>query len=65
MDRRSIDKGNRLDKFLLSEDLCIKEVDIKHTKDYFFTEKYSMQGHSFDQASVRITINKTHKPTGP
>jgi exonuclease III len=65
MDRRSMDKGNRLDKFLLSEDLCIKEVEIKHTKDYFYTEKYGMQGHSFDHSSVRITFNKTRKPTGP
>jgi hypothetical protein len=42
-----------------------KEVDIKRTKDYFYTEKYGMQGHSFDHASLRITFNKTHKPAGP
>ena len=28
--RKHTDKGSRLDKFLLSEDLCIKEIEFTH-----------------------------------
>jgi hypothetical protein len=63
--RRRTDKGSRLDKFLLSEDLCIKEIDFDHIRDYFYTEEYGMQGHSFDHGAVRMTFNRTQMKTGP
>ena len=63
--RRRTDKGSRLDKFLLSEDLCIKEIDFDHVRDYFYTEEYGMQGHSFDHGAVRMTFNRTQMKTGP
>ena len=50
--RKQNDKGSRLDKFLLSEDLCIKEIEFKHTRDHFYIEEYGMQGNSFDHGSI-------------
>jgi hypothetical protein len=35
--RKRTDKGSCLDKFLLSEDLCIKEIEFSHTRDHFYT----------------------------
>ena len=64
-DRMRLDKGSRLDKFLVTEDLLIKEVTFNHTKDHFYTMEYGMQGHSFDHSSVRMTYNITQKQTGP
>ena len=64
-DRMRLDKGSRLDKFLVTEDLLIKEVKFDHIRDHFYTMEYGMQGHSFDQGSVRMTLNKTQTPTGP
>ena len=57
-DRMRLDKGSRLDKFLVTEDLLIKEVKFNHTRDHFYTMEYGMQGHSFDHGSVRMTFNK-------
>ena len=51
-DRMRLDKGSRLDKFLVTEDLLIKEVKFNHTRDYFYTMEYGMNGHSFDHSSV-------------
>ena len=33
VNRKRTEEGSRLDKFLLSEDLCIKEIDFKHIRD--------------------------------
>ena len=57
---KQIDKVSRLDKYLLCEDLCIKEIEFKHTRDHFYTEEYGMQGNSFNHGSVMITFNRTH-----
>ena len=54
-------KRTRKDK----EDLCIKEIEFKHTRDYFYTKEYGMQGNSFDHGSVRMIFNRTQLPTGP
>jgi hypothetical protein len=64
-DRMRLDKGSRLDKFLVTEDLLIKEVKFDHIRDHFYTMEYGMQGHSFDHGLVRMTLNKTQTPTGP
>ena len=45
------------DKFLLSEDLCIKEIEFKHIRDHKYTDEYGMQGHSFDHGAVRMILN--------
>ena len=53
-DRRRVDKGARLDKFVVTEDLLMKDVNFSHVRDYIYTEKYGMQGHPFDHAAVRM-----------
>ena len=37
-----------MDKFIVTEDLLMKDVNFSHIRDYIYTEKYGMQGHSFD-----------------
>lgn len=46
------EKGRRLDKFLVSEDLNIKETNITHTSDHFYKLRLSME-KKFDHGSVR------------
>ena len=64
-DRMRLDTGSQLDKFLVAEDLPIKEAEFDHIRDHFYTMEYGMHGHSFDHGLVRMTLNKTQKPTGP
>ena len=52
--RTQKDKGSRLDKFLISEDLCMKEMEFKHTQDYFYTEEFGMEGNSIVHGSLRM-----------
>ena len=64
-DRRRVDKGARLDKFVVTEDLLMKDVNFSHVRDYIYTEKYGMQGHPFDHAAVRMHAKQNKTQTGP
>ena len=37
-DRSNRELGRRLDKFLVSEDLNIKETEVKHIPDHFYKQ---------------------------
>ena len=64
-DRKRVDKGTRIDKFLVTEDLLIKEVTFFHIRYYFYTIEYGMQDNAFDHGAVRMVYNLTKTPTGP
>ena len=49
--------GRRLDKFLVSEDMNIKKIEVKHVSDNVYKLQYNMQ-KKFDHGSVRLTFNK-------
>ena len=63
--RKRKNKGSHLDKFLLTDFLCFRGIEFKHTRNHFYTAEYGMQDNSFDNGSVRMTFNKTQLPTGP
>ena len=65
MDRRRIDNGTRLDKFVVTEDLMDKSAEIIHTKDYFYTKEYGMKDNPFDHGSVQLKYNVTKTESGP
>ena len=58
-------KGSHLDKFLLTDFLCIREIEFKHTRNHFYTAECGMHDNIFDHGFVRMTFNKTQLPTGP
>ena len=53
MDRTNPKMGRRLDKFLVPEDLNIKEVEIKHIPDHFYKQELNMS-KKFDHGAVRM-----------
>ena len=64
-DRRRTDKGCRLDKFLVTEDLMDTNVTFSHTRDFFYTGMFGMQDNSFDHGSVRTTFDLKKTKAGP
>ena len=65
LDRKRIDNGTRLDKFLVTEDLLDKTVEIIHTKDHFYTKEYGMRDNPFDHGSVQLKYNVVRTEAGP
>jgi hypothetical protein len=63
-DRENPSKGRRLDKFLVSEDLLIKEVKIQHVSDNKYKTELNMK-KKFDHGSVRLQFNKKKGEVGP
>ena len=59
--RESPKKGRRLDKFLVSEDLNIKETNITHTSDHFYKQRLNME-KKFDHGSVRLSFKPVQRP---
>ena len=53
-----------MDKFLVSEDLNIKETNITHTSDHFYKQRLNME-KKFDHGSVRLSFNKKRTEAGP
>ena len=56
-DRMNPKLGRRLDKFLVSEDLNIKESTILHVSDNIYKQKLNMS-KKFDLGAVRLAYNK-------
>ena len=56
--------GRRLDKFLVSEDLNIKESEIIHISDYHYKTQLNMK-KKFDHGAVRLLYNKKKPDIGP
>ena len=52
-----------MDKFLVSEDLNIKEVEIKHIPDHFYKQELNMN-KKFDHKAVRLIFNKKKSKVG-
>ena len=49
--------GRRLDKFLVSEDLNIKETESLHISDNYYKTNLNMK-KKFDHGAVRLLFNK-------
>ena len=56
--------GRRLDKFLVTEDLNIKEAIITHVRDNFYKTNLNMI-KKFDHGAVRLSYNKKKNDVGP
>jgi hypothetical protein len=56
--------GQRLDKFLVSEDLNIKETEVLHISDNFYKTNLSMK-KKFNHGAVRLLFNKKKIDVGP
>ena len=56
--------GRRLDKFLVSEDLNIKETEILHISDNYYKTNLNMK-KKFDHGAVRLLFNKKKTDIGP
>jgi exonuclease III len=56
--------GRRLDKFLVSEDLNIKESEVIHTSDNYYKTQLNMK-KKFDHGAVRLLYNKQKPDIGP
>ena len=56
--------GRQLDKFLVSEDLNIKETEVTHVSDHFYKQELNMN-KKFDHGAVRLTYNKKKSKIGP
>ena len=65
MDRKRVDNGTRLDKFVATEDLMDKTAEIIHTKDHFYTNEYGMRDNPFDHGSVQLKYNVVRTEAGP
>ena len=63
-DRINPKMGRRLDKFLVSEDLNIKETEVTHVLDHFYKQELNMN-KKFDHGAVRLTYNKKKSKIGP
>ena len=63
-DRINPKTGRRLDKFLVSEDLNIKEATVIHVPDNFYKQELNMT-KKFDHGAVRLTFNKKRSKVGP
>ena len=42
----------------------MKDVNFSQVRDYIYTEKYGMQGHSFDHGAVRMHAKQNKTQTG-
>jgi exonuclease III len=56
--------GRRLDKFLVSEDLNLKETEVLHVSDNFYKTNLNMK-KKFDHGAVRLLFNKKKIDVGP
>ena len=56
-DRTNPKLGRRLDKFLVSEDMNIKETTIQHVSDNVYEQKLNMS-KKIDHGAVRLAYNK-------
>ena len=65
MDRKRVDNGTRLDKFVVTEDLMDKTAEVIHTKDYFYTKEYGMKDNPFDHGSVKLKYNVVRTEARP
>ena len=63
-DRINPKLGRRLDKFLVSEDLNIKETTILHVSDNIYKQKLNMS-KKIDHGAVRLAYNKKKSKVGP
>ena len=63
-DRINPKMGRRLDKFLVSEDLNIKESTVTHVSDNFYKQELNMT-KKVDHGAVRLTYNKKKSKVGP
>jgi hypothetical protein len=61
--RKIIRKGRRLDKFIISEDLCTFDTKVTHTNDADYTRLFNMENH-FDHGSVRLEFTTTKLEIG-
>ena len=53
-----------MDKFLVSEDLNIKEVKIRHVSDNYYKTNLNMN-KKFDHRAVRLIYNRKKGDVGP
>ena len=53
-----------MDKFLVSETLNIKEVEIKHVSDNYYNTNLNMK-KKFDHGAVRLLYNRKKGGVGP
>ena len=63
-DRNNPKMGRRLDKFLVSEDLNIKETTITHVSDNVYKQELNMV-KKFDHGADRLSYNKKKSKVGP
>ena len=63
-DRINPKLGRRLDKFLVSEDMNIKETTIQHVSDNVYKQELNMS-KKFDHGAVRLVYNKKKSKVGP
>ena len=60
-DRKRVDKGTRIDKLLVTEDLPINEVTFFHIRDYYYAEEFGMTDNvSTTELFVWYTTSPRH-----